>query len=54
MPKKLIIDIVGNSNTSSYAEEPANAAETQATAEQQPADVATAPEATAAPEAETI
>jgi hypothetical protein len=51
MPKKLIIDIVGNSNTSSYAEEPANAAETQATAEQQPADVATAPEATAAPEA---
>ena len=44
MPKKLIIDIVGSINTSDYAEEPANAAETQATAEQQPADAAVAPE----------
>ena len=52
MPKKLIIDIVGSMNTNDYAEEPANAAETQATAEQQPADAALATDATAAaPEA---
>ena len=50
MPKKLIIDIIGEIDTSSYAEEPANAAETQAQAEAQPADVATA-DAAAAPEA---
>ena len=50
--KKLIIDIVGSMNTNDYAEEPANAAETQATAEQQPADAALAADATAAaPEA---
>jgi len=42
MPKKLIMDIVGDIDTSSYAEEPANAAETQAQAEAQPADVAVA------------
>ena len=42
MPKKLIMDIVGEIDTSSYAEEPANAAETQAQAEAQPADVAVA------------
>lgn len=51
MPKKLIIDIIGEIDTSSYAEEPANAAETQTSApETQPADVATA-DAAAAPEA---
>lgn len=54
MPKKLILDIVGDIDTKSYAEEPANAAETQAQAETQPADAAV-PDATAAPEAaETI
>lgn len=40
MPKKLISDIIGGIDTSSYAEEPANAAETQAPAEAQPADAA--------------
>ena len=50
MPKKLIIDIIGEIDTSSYAEQPANAAEAQAGAEAQPADAAVAPEA-AAPEA---
>jgi hypothetical protein len=50
MPKKLIIDIIGEIDTTSYAQEPANAAETQAGAEAQPADQAAA-EATAAPEA---
>lgn len=57
MPKKLIIDIVGEIDTRSYAEEPANAAETQATQEAQPADAAvpdaaadTAAADTAAPE----
>jgi len=51
MPKKLIIDIIGDIDTSSYAEEPANAAETQAAPEAQPADAAVAaPEAAAAPE----
>jgi hypothetical protein len=55
MPKKLIIDIVGEIDTSSYAEQPANAAETQAAAEAQPADQAVAEPAAAdqaaAPEA---
>jgi hypothetical protein len=46
MPKKLILDVVGDIDTSSYAEEPANAAEQQVTPEGQPADaVAAAPEA---------
>ena len=50
MPKKLIIDIIGEIDTTSYVEEPANAAETQTGApEAQPAD-ATA--AAAAPEAQ--
>ena len=49
MPKKLIIDIIGEIDTTSYAEEPANAAETQAQGEAQPADAA-AP--AAAPEAQ--
>jgi len=49
MPKKLIIDIVGEMDTKSYAEEPANAADTQAPTEAQPADQA-AP--AAAPEAQ--
>ena len=40
MPKKLIIDIVGEMDTKSYAEEPANAADTQAPTEAQPADQA--------------
>jgi hypothetical protein len=49
MPKKLIIDIIGEIDTSSYAEEPANAAETQTGApEAQPADATAA----AAPEAQ--
>ena len=48
MPKKLIMDIVGDIDTSSYAEEPANAAEGQAQAEAQPADVAVAAPAAAA------
>lgn len=48
MPKKLIMDIIGEIDTSSYAEQPANAAEVQAQGEAQPADAA-APEA--APEA---
>jgi hypothetical protein len=48
MPKKLIMDIVGEIDTSSYAEEPANAAEGQAQAEAQPADVAVAAPAAAA------
>jgi len=49
MPKKLIMDIVGEMDTTSYAEEPANAVGA-APAEAQPADQAvTAP---AAPEAE--
>ena len=54
MPKKLIIDIVGKLDTTSYAEQPANAAETQAGApEEQPADQAAAADATAAaPEAQ--
>ena len=48
MPKKLIIDIVGEIDTSSYAEQPANAAEAQVPAEAQPADAAAvAPEAEA-------
>lgn len=51
MPKKLIIDIIGEIDTSSYAEQPANAAETQATAETQPADQ-TAEAPAAAPEAQ--
>lgn len=55
MPKKLIMDIVGDIDTSSYAEEPANAAETQAQAEAQPADVAVAdPAAAEATPQETI
>ena len=45
MPKKLIIDIVGEMDTKSYAEEPANAADTQAPTEAQPADQAAAPAA---------
>lgn len=56
MPKKLIIDIVGEMDTTSYAEEPANAAQGQAAAEAQPADqsMAAAPEAAAPEAAETI
>jgi len=54
MPKKLIIDVVGDIDAASYAEEPANAAETQAQGEAQPADAATAPEATAPEATETI
>jgi len=54
MPKKLIIDVVGDIDTASYAEQPANAAETQAQGEAQPADAATAPEATAPEATETI
>ncbi len=55
MPKKLIMDIVGDIDTSSYAEEPANAAEGQAQAEAQPADVAVAdPAAAEATPQETI
>jgi hypothetical protein len=50
MPKKLILDIVGEIDTTSYAEEPANAAQGQAAAEAQPADQA-AVDATAAPAA---
>ena len=42
------MDIVGEIDTSSYAEEPANAAEGQAQAEAQPADVAVAAPAAAA------
>ena len=45
MPKKLIIDIVGEMDTKSYAEEPANAADTQAPTEAQPADQAAPAEA---------
>lgn len=47
MPKKLIIDIIGEIDTTSYAEEPANAAQTETGApEPQPADAAVAaPEA---------
>ena len=50
MPKKLIMDIIGEIDTTSYAEEPANSVEAQAQGEAQPADQAAAPEA-AAPEA---
>jgi hypothetical protein len=42
MPKKLIIDIVGQMDTESYAEQPANDAAPQAQAEEQPADAAVA------------
>jgi hypothetical protein len=50
MPKKLIIDIVGQMDTESYAEQPANDAAPQAQAEEQPADAAVA--AAPAPEVE--
>ena len=50
MPKKLISDIIGSIDTSSYAEEPANAAETQAPAEAQPADAAVPDTTAAAPD----
>jgi len=50
MPKKLIADIGGASDLNSYAEEPANAPQTQAQGEAQPADAAVVPDA-AAPEA---
>ena len=50
MPKKLIIDIVGQMDTESYAQQPANDAAPQAQAEEQPADAAVA--AAPAPEVE--
>ena len=51
MPKKLIGDIIGEIDTTSYAEEPANDAAQQAQGEAQPADAAVVPDAAAAPEA---
>ena len=49
MPKKLIADIGGASDLNSYAEEPANAAQSQAQGEAQPADAAVADPAVADP-----
>jgi hypothetical protein len=51
MPKKLIGDIIGEIDTTSYAEEPANDAAVQAQGEAQPADAAVVPDTAAAPEA---
>jgi hypothetical protein len=54
MPKKLIADIVGEIDTAAYAEQPANAAETQASNEMQPADQAVPDAAAAETAQETI